>query len=35
MNRIRLATSGLFVAWMAHDLEELATMSHTSRTLMT
>jgi hypothetical protein len=33
MNRIRLATAGLFVAWMAHDLEELATMSHTSRTL--
>src|SRR5512132_2572863 len=35
MNRIRLATSGLFVAWMAHDLEELATMSDTSRTLLT
>jgi Protein of unknown function with HXXEE motif len=35
MNRVRLATAGLFVAWMAHDLEELATMSHTSRTLMT
>jgi hypothetical protein len=34
MNRIRLATAGLFVAWMAHDLEELATMSDTSRTLV-
>jgi hypothetical protein len=33
MNRIRLATAGLFVAWLAHDLEELATMSDTSRTL--
>ena len=33
MNRIRLATAGLLVAWMAHDLEELATMSDTSRTL--
>ena len=33
MNRIRLATAGLFVAWMAHDLEELATMRDTSRTL--
>jgi Protein of unknown function with HXXEE motif len=35
MNRTRLATAGLFVAWMAHDLEELATMSDTSRTLLT
>jgi Protein of unknown function with HXXEE motif len=34
MYRIRLATAGLFVAWMAHDLEELATMSDTSRTLV-
>lgn len=34
MNRIRLATAGLFVAWMAHDLEELATMSDNSRALM-
>jgi hypothetical protein len=34
VNRIRLATAGLFVAWMAHDLEELATMSDTSRTLL-
>ncbi|MDF2744744.1 MAG: hypothetical protein K0S88_6122 [Actinomycetia bacterium] len=34
MNRIRLATAGLLVAWMAHDLEELATMSDSSRTLM-
>jgi Protein of unknown function with HXXEE motif len=33
MNRNRLATAGLFVAWMAHDLEELATMSDTSHTL--
>jgi hypothetical protein len=33
MDRSRLATAGLLVAWMAHDLEELATMSHTSRTL--
>jgi hypothetical protein len=35
MNRIRLATAGLFVAWMAHDLEELATMSDNSSTLVT
>jgi len=35
MNRIRLATAGLLVAWMAHDLEELATMSDNSRTLVT
>lgn len=35
MNRTRLATAGLFAAWMAHDLEELATMSDTSRTLLT
>lgn len=35
MNRIQLATTGLFAAWMAHDLEELATMSDNSRTLMT
>jgi hypothetical protein len=34
LHRIRLATAGLFVAWMAHDLEELATMSNTSRTLV-
>ena len=34
MNRIRLATAGLFVAWMVHDLEELATMSANSRTLV-
>ena len=33
-NRIPLATAGLFVAWMVHDLEELATMSDTSRTLV-
>jgi hypothetical protein len=35
VNRIQLATTGLFAAWMAHDLEELATMSDNSRTLMT
>jgi len=34
MNRIRLATAGLLVAWMTHDLEELATMSDTSRSLL-
>lgn len=34
MERIRLATSGLFVAWIVHDLEELATMSENSRALM-
>jgi hypothetical protein len=34
MNRIRLATTGLLVAWMVHDLEELATMSDNSRALM-
>jgi hypothetical protein len=33
-NRIPLATTGLFVAWMVHDLEELLTMSDTSRTLL-
>jgi hypothetical protein len=33
-NRIPLATAGLFVAWMVHDLEELLTMSETSRTLV-
>lgn len=31
---IRLATAGLFVAWMVHDLEELATMSDSSRAHM-
>jgi hypothetical protein len=31
VNRIQLATAGLFVAWMLHDLEELATMSDNSR----
>jgi hypothetical protein len=31
--RIPLATAGLFVSWMTHDLEELATMSETSRTV--
>jgi hypothetical protein len=34
MNRIRFATAGLFVAWLTHDLEELLTMSDTSRTLV-
>jgi hypothetical protein len=33
-NRIPLATAGLLVAWMVHDLEELLTMSDTSRTLL-
>jgi hypothetical protein len=33
-NRIPLATAGLFFAWMVHDLEELLTMSDTSRTLL-
>ena len=33
-NRIPLATAGLFVAWMVHDLEELLTMSDTSRILV-
>jgi Protein of unknown function with HXXEE motif len=32
--RIRLATAGLFVAWLIHDLEELATMGDTSRILL-
>lgn len=35
MNRIQLATTGLFAAWLAHDLEELATMSDNSRILVT
>jgi Protein of unknown function with HXXEE motif len=35
VNRIQLATAGLFAAWMAHDLEELATMSDNSRILTT
>ena len=33
-NRIPLATAGLLVAWMVHDVEELLTMSVTSRTLV-
>jgi hypothetical protein len=33
MSRIQLATAGLFAAWLAHDLEELATMSANSRTI--
>jgi hypothetical protein len=33
-NGIPLATAGLFFAWLVHDLEELATMGETSRTLM-
>jgi Protein of unknown function with HXXEE motif len=32
-NRIPLATAGLLVAWLTHDLEELLTMSDTSRAL--
>jgi hypothetical protein len=35
VNRIQLATTGLFAAWLAHDLEELATMSDNSRILVT
>lgn len=35
MNRIQFATAGLFAAWMAHDLEELATMGGNSRMLIT
>jgi len=35
VNRIQLATAGLFAAWLAHDLEELATMPASSRILMT
>jgi hypothetical protein len=33
MNRLHLATTGLFAAWLVHDLEELATMSASSRAL--
>jgi hypothetical protein len=35
MNRSQLATAGLFAAWLAHDLEELATMSDNTRMLST
>jgi hypothetical protein len=35
VNRIQLATAGLFAAWVTHDLEELATMSGNSRILIT
>jgi hypothetical protein len=35
VNRIQLATAGLFTAWLAHDLEELATMSDNARALVT
>ena len=34
MNRIHVATAGLFAAWLAHDLEELATMADNSRVLL-
>jgi hypothetical protein len=34
MNRLPVATAGLFAAWMVHDLEELATMSANSRALV-
>lgn len=34
VNRVQLAAAGLFAAWMMHDLEELATMSETSRHLV-
>ncbi len=33
MDRIDLATSGLFVAWLANDIEELVTMPADSRRL--
>jgi len=33
MNRLHVVTAGLFAAWLAHDLEELATMSANSGTL--
>jgi hypothetical protein len=35
MNRNQRATTGLFVAWIVNDLEELATSSDNSRTLVT
>ena len=35
MNRLHVATAGLFAAWLAHDLEELATLSANSRALVT
>jgi Protein of unknown function with HXXEE motif len=34
VNRVQLATTGLFAAWSAHDLEELLTMSANSRVLI-
>jgi hypothetical protein len=34
MTRIQRATVGLFAAWCIHDLEELVTMSATSRELL-
>ncbi|MDR1214845.1 MAG: HXXEE domain-containing protein [Propionibacteriaceae bacterium] len=34
MNRLDGATAGLFVAWLAHDVEELATMRNTSRDIL-
>jgi hypothetical protein len=34
VDRAQLAAAGLFAAWAAHDLEELATMSDSSRVLM-
>ena len=34
MNRFHVPTAGLFVAWMVHDLEELATMSASSPALV-
>jgi hypothetical protein len=33
MNRLHVPTTGLFVAWLVHDVEELATMSANSRAL--
>jgi hypothetical protein len=35
MNRIQVATTGLFAAWLVHDIEELATMTNNSRVLLT
>jgi Protein of unknown function with HXXEE motif len=34
MDRLHVATAGFFAAWLAHDLEELATMRANSRALV-
>lgn len=34
MNRLHVATTGLFAAWMVHDLEALATMNANSDALV-